>query len=132
MESLEPLEEAVLTKLLVGELPVLVELRAQLPFLSVAKRTLTGVGFFTEFTVSPGAIPVPLPKGAGPLGDVEADIERLEHGAGFLLFVKKGFLHTLEGYSMDEPWPERIEGFSLRYERPDRRRIFSTLPAGWS
>jgi hypothetical protein len=29
-------------------------------------------------------------------------------------------LDTLEGFAYDEPWPDRIMGFSLRYERQRR------------
>ena len=54
------------------------------------------------------------------LGGVEATIEGLEHGVGFTLFLTDGWLDNLEGYTYDEPWPDTIETFSLRYWRQPR------------
>lgn len=111
--ELEPLEAAVLEKFLEGDFSGLVALRAQLAHLSVKSRELTGVGFFTDFEIAPGAVPVPLGRGISPLRGVEATIEGLTHGAGFLLFVKDGFLSMLEGFSYDDCWPSEIKSFSV-------------------
>src|SRR5580693_5685487 len=111
MLPLNSLEKAVLNELLAGEHSVLVTLREQLKVLSVLERTMTGSGFFTRFFL-------PLPVPSLPLrfeklrfGDVKAKMPELEYGAGFLLFLEKGYLDMLEGFSYEEPWPENIKSF---------------------
>lgn len=49
------------------------------------------------------------------------------NGAGFLLYVDKGLLKMLEAYSYEEPWPERIKNFELRYQNGDRSAVLSKL-----
>jgi hypothetical protein len=53
-------------------------------------------------------------------GDVNADLDGLQHGAGFVVFVRGGRLATLEGYSYDEPWPTEVRSFRLTYQREPR------------
>jgi hypothetical protein len=122
---LEPLEVAVLAKLLDGEHPMLAALRLQLPALSVIKRERTGVGFYTSFSVSPVTLRAPL--ASVRFGDVEASIPGLAHGAGFLLYVDDGLLQMLEAYSYDEAWPQQVTEFSLAYSTPDRTAELAKL-----
>src|SRR5690348_4348570 len=100
--NLDPLEAAVLQKLLEGDHPVLAALRLRMPGLSVSKRERSSVGFFTELSVAKGAPLAPGPTGRVPFGDVEATLAGLQHGAGFLLYVEGGLLSMLEGYSYEE------------------------------
>ena len=125
--SLEHLEEAVLTKLLAGDHPVLVALRSQLPGVLVSERRFSGAGFFTDLLVAEGARRAPLRSGKAVFGDVEATIDGLSYGAGFLLWVKDGLMIMLEGYSYDEPWPDDVTGFALHYWEPERKKLFSEL-----
>ncbi len=75
------------------------------------ERKFTGVGFFTEFVIEEGmAINNKL---SSPIGNIGANIKDLQHGAGFALFLKNGYIHTLEGFAYDEPWPENISQFEL-------------------
>jgi hypothetical protein len=46
-------------------------------------------------------------------GDVDAQIDGLENGAGFLLWITDGRLDFLEGYTYDGLWPTSIEEFKL-------------------
>jgi hypothetical protein len=124
---LEPLEEAVLQKLLDGNHPVLAALRRQLAGLEVKERRLTGVGFFTVFSTTEGVPPAAVPPGGSPFGDVEATISGMEHGAGFLLWLSNGRIEKLEGYSYDEPWPYPVGEFSLRYLESNRRSVLAQL-----
>jgi hypothetical protein len=62
-----------------------------------------------------------------PLGDGDdfdddayADIDGLEHGAGFVLWLEDGWLSCLEGFSYAEPWPDTASRFSVRWERVNR------------
>jgi hypothetical protein len=95
-------------------------LRAQLATATVRTRELTGVGFFTYLDVPRDAVdPV---EGSGDLGDVFAGVDGLKHGAGFAVFVRDGYLEELEGFSFEEPWPEKIGGFRLTYTGEVRDR----------
>jgi hypothetical protein len=128
-DGLTALERAVLNALLAGEHPSLEALRAQLRTGCVRKRELTGCGFLTELEVDRRLAPARvLPELR--LGDVDARIAGLEHGAGFVLLVKEGYLDVLEGYSYDEPWPALADEFSLSYEGGSRDLAALHLDAG--
>ena len=118
--ELTEFERAVLGMMLAGDDPRLEALRRQLAGCRVRSRELTGVGFYTWLAVLPGVEPASVSAGRATLGDVEATVRGLEHGAGFVLFVTNGMLDNLEGFTYDEPWPETIEGFSLRYLHQQR------------
>lgn len=122
---LEPIETAVLGKLLAGDHPVLAALREQLPGLTVRTRKRTRAGFFTELSVAKTAPPAPLSKLR--FGDVEATIRGLRHGAGFLLDVDGGMLSMLEGYSYEEPWPQEITEYSVSYLDPARKSVLASF-----
>lgn len=120
MTTLDELEAAVLDKLLAGDLPALACLRAQRQRLRVAKRERTGVGFFSEFAPPDDVVPLANARSIR-FGDVLATIDGLEHGAGFLLFIDNGLITMLEGYTnANEPWPDRVARFELRYWQPQR------------
>ena len=119
-QDLTELERSVLDKLLTGEHPVLEALRRQLCGCRVRKRELTGCGFFTELQVDRALPAAPTIAKKLRIGDVEAKITGLEQGAGFVLFVNNGYLDMLEGYSYDEPWPESVSEFELRYTGESR------------
>jgi hypothetical protein len=116
-DSLTPLESAVLDKLLAHDGEPFDTLRQQFAHSSVSKREFSGVGFFTHFSVSTEA-PVHRDLRDAALGDVETEIAGLQHGAGFLLFVRGGVVSFLEGFSYDEPWPSVVNDFRVfRAER---------------
>lgn len=118
MNQLDEFERAVLEKLLAGEHPVLHVLRKQAGLAHLVSRDRTGAGFFLSFDV-PNEAPMLNAKDFH-FGDVNATVEGLQHGAGFVLFVRGGRLDTLEGYSYGEPWPKDIQGFTLSYQREPR------------
>ena len=124
---LTKLESAVLEALLAGDHPVLVGLRAQVPLLAVKAREVSSAGCFTEFTIADGGGRAPVSSERLVFGDVQATIPGLKLGAGFVLYVNKGLLHLLEGYTFDEPWPESTESFTLAYADPARRKVLATL-----
>jgi hypothetical protein len=115
--TLTELEQAVLDKLLDGEHVVLAALRRQLEVAGVIERVMTGVGFHTSLAFPEASKPsvAPLTQRHVAWGDVAARIPGLQHGAGFVLFIRDGYLDTLEGYTFDEPWPESIASFELEY-----------------
>jgi hypothetical protein len=114
MNDLTALERDVMQILLNGDDPVLVILREQLKVATVSERKMTGVGFYTHFSVSTTVSRV-LENPSFEIGDIAAQIQGVQHGAGFLLFVKDGFLSFLEGFTYDEPWPEQIAKYELAY-----------------
>jgi hypothetical protein len=128
--QLTELEGAVIELLLRGDDPVLLTLATQMAKCDVASRESTGVGFFTYFSVPDDTPRVP-GKESFAFGDVVANMNGLENGAGFLLFVKNGRIAFLEGFSYDEPWPANIDGFSLRYATGEHRD-FAALAREWS
>jgi len=111
--ELRALESAVMSMLLAGEHPALRTLRVQYAKARIKKIQETGAGFFIEFQFD-GDVPR-LAERFFSFGDVEAEIEGLAHGAGFVLHVRDGVLNTLEGYSYDEPWPLQLGTYKLNY-----------------
>ena len=110
---LTSLESAVIEKFLAREGEAFTLLRAQLPHLTVVDRKFTGVGFFTDFVLSPGASVRPA-EIESPLSGVAAQLPGLEHSVGFLLFLERGVIHTLEAYThADDQWPEKTDEFRI-------------------
>lgn len=128
MDQLTNLERRVAEKLLNGDTEVLANLRRQLDVCKITKREMTGVGFFTTFDV-PTDVPR-VTRSSFKLGDVNATIDDLKHGAGFLLYIDSGTLIMLEGYTYDEPWPEHTDNFDLSYI--DGRRDLDAVKKLWS
>ena len=92
-------------------------LEAQLERATIASRRRTGVGFFLNFSVDGGPL---FESPDFELNDVFAELEPLENGAGFMLFIRGGRIAFLEGHSFEEDWPA-IEGEHRAFIRsPDR------------
>jgi hypothetical protein len=130
-DKFREMEARIVSMLLEGDDRVLTNLRAQLQTVKEKQRSFTGVGFFTDFEVSDDAVRLEgLPSFC--FGDVEAEMEGLQHGAGFLIFVKDGRLSVLEGFSYDEPWPSTIGEYKLSYSGKTRRDLAALLrTSGW-
>ena len=106
MNNLTTLETEVMHMLLDGNDSTMQILRNQLKNCTV-HREESGVGVYLKFQVFPDTQKIPGEK-SFRLGDVQAEISGLKHGAGSLLFINKGFLDMLEMYSYDEPWPKKL------------------------
>jgi hypothetical protein len=132
MEGLTKLEKAVLEVLVDGKAETFQLLRKQYLAARVAERHLTGVGFWTYFSIPDDVAKFPGNQ-SFRFGDVSADIKGLENGAGFLIQVKDGYIYMLEGYSFDEPWPDDTNTFKLYYwsglQRNEDEVIKSFSPA---
>jgi hypothetical protein len=75
-------------------------LRAQLLTATLRTRENTGAGFYTRFVVerrSSAALAGERSR-VGP----ETKIDGLQHGMGFILWLKEGYADCLEGYSYGE------------------------------
>jgi hypothetical protein len=75
-------------------------LRAQLLTATLRSRENTGAGFYTRFAVerSSSAALAGERSRVGP----ETKIDGLQHGMGFILWLKEGYADCLEGYSYGE------------------------------
>jgi hypothetical protein len=99
MEFLSPLELAVLDVIGLQVPEAAAALVGPTANVRVIARKNTGAGLYTTLDASH---PLPLKGVASPLGDVGATIAGLQHGMGFLLWLRDGYIHRLEGYSYDE------------------------------
>jgi hypothetical protein len=129
MQELTPLERSVLDAALAGPGRTLESLRHQLENCRVRGREFTGVGFYTDLTPDDSKRVHEIREADLRITDVWADIESLEHGAGFLLFVKDGLLQMLEGFTYDEPWPDEVKTFSVQYADAAARNLPPELTA---
>ena len=110
---LTPLEKAVIDALLERGGEHFDIVHQQLKHARIAKREYTGVGFFTKFAL-PEDSPVRRDLPDATLGNVGAGIPGLEHGAGFLLFIRSGVVTMLEGFTYaNDQWPKRIDDFRI-------------------
>lgn len=125
------LDQRLLQMLLAGDDPVLSMLRGQLDNATQRPKELSGVGFFIHFDVSEQALRIPGDPSFN-FGDVIGEIEGLEHGVGFVLFVEKGLLAMLEGYTYGEQLPSELSSYELKYIGGETRDL-SALRAtpGW-
>ncbi|WP_353572696.1 hypothetical protein [Candidatus Albibeggiatoa sp. nov. BB20] len=128
--ELDFFEKKLMQMLLQGEDDTLSILREQLANSTIKDREVTGVGFYISFQVANNTLRTH--KQAFAFGDVIADINELEFGAGFLLFVNNGVLSTLEGYAHDGPWLyEKVTDFQLSYSTPTGKRDIEALKKIW-
>jgi hypothetical protein len=98
-----------------AETPALcMELQRQLRHAMVTKRENSGGGFFSEIAVSKDAPRVKCPNVLGYA--THARVEGLEHGLGFVLFMKDGKLHLLEGYAWGAESTASLDLRSLSFE----------------
>ena len=95
MLDIQPIERQVMQMLLAGDHPTLKALRQQFERSFVTDRDFTGLGFFTSFKVRDGSARIENPKRIA-ISDVCADVDGLECGCGFVLFVDDGLIGTLE------------------------------------
>ena len=78
----------------------------------IVETTVCERGFYMTFRVKEGC-PVAVGNGTKTFGTVEAQLPELSRGMGFILWVKDGLIHSLEGYTYEEKLPERAEGYRL-------------------
>ena len=107
----EAFEKAVMDAILKDNIEQNPLLLHQYNSAKITSRKFTGHGFFTEFSIS--KMEYMLPEGGnfelGCLGELEG----VQHGVGYVLFVRNGLIVTLEGYTYGEEWPKRIGSFSV-------------------
>ena len=127
--TLTDFEKTVLECLLDGDDAILATLRQQLNACAHFEREFTGSGFYLKFEI-PEDVQRVKPTDFH-FGDVSATSDGLEHGAGFVLFVRNGVLDMLEGYSFEEPWPASGTSWNVGYVG-DAERDLETVRKAWS
>ena len=78
---------------------------------TVVKRTVNNPGFYTYYEISDKTASL----GDGVdlrLGENQWNVNGLKYGSDYILWVKNGFISSLEGFSYDEPWPTEITDIS--------------------
>jgi hypothetical protein len=131
--KLTSLEHDVLNALLAGDDPVLSLLRDQLEQAISISREETGVGFFLMFEL-PRNVKKTFEinhavKSSFCFGDVDASINGLNNGAGFLIWVTDGCLRQLEGYTYGDAWPSNVDNYIIKYR--DNKREIQLLQQEW-
>lgn len=125
-ESVEQLVSDAMGLLLKGTHSYLEQLREQYSQAD-SELTLTDAGFFVDFDIPEDVHSLPI-EDAFHFGDVEADVNELDHGMGFVLFVENGKIRTLEGYTYEEPIPEDMTDVRLRYINGEDRNEEQLFP----
>jgi hypothetical protein len=80
----------------------------------ITDRAFTGRGFFTHYKVPDEKYRLD-DNLNDTLGNIGVKINCLQHGVGFVLFIKNGFISCLEGYTYGEEWLGEIESYELFY-----------------
>ncbi len=78
----------------------------------VVDRKLTGVGFFTDLERSQ-ELKLFDDGVSMRWGKVGARLNATKIETGYLVYVDNGYVTTIEGYTYDDEWPDRIETIEL-------------------
>lgn len=117
----EKLEKSVMDMLLHGEHELFKTLKEQFESVESKKITNTGVGFFIDYKVSSHRLDEKKYSNKFHIGDVDGTINGMGKNVGFVLFIEKGYIVTLEAYTYGaDEWPED-ELISLSYESEGER-----------
>ena len=113
--------------LLAGSHPVLETLRKQFERSHVLNRNLTGIGFFTSFEILDNQPRIESPR-SFLIDDVCAEVDGLDYGCGFGLFISDGLITTLECHLWgDDELPKNASYTRLYYyHQPDPPSITET------
>lgn len=107
--------------LLHGEHELFKTLKEQFESVESKKITDTGVGFFIDYKVSSHRLDEKKYSNKFHIGDVDGTINGMGKNVGFVLFIEKGYIVTLEAYTYGaDEWPED-ELISLSYESEGER-----------
>ena len=87
-------------------------LRGQYDRAAIGETKMYPCGFDMAFLVDVEC-PVSEDKTERMLGTVEVSLPGLERGMGFILWIKNGRLHSLEGYSYEEILPKEAKNYRL-------------------
>lgn len=103
------LYESIIIDDIINQYPEYKEkLQKQLSVASVKDRTISKYGFFVDYVIN-NSDAVTLGQDVNLMLETDGwKINGLEHGSGYILWIQNGLIHSLEGYSYEEPWPKEI------------------------
>lgn len=114
MTAFTDLEVAALRAISIETPELAPALERQLEASIVTNRENSGGGFFTTIAVADDA---PIVNSPSVLGyATQARIFGLEHGFGFVVFIKAGRLHMLEGFAWGPESTHGLDLAALRFE----------------
>jgi len=114
MTEFTDLEVAALRAIFLETPELAPALERQLEASVVTERENSGGGFFTTMRVADDAPAVNSPSVLGYA--TQARIGGLEHGFGFVLFIKGGRLHMLEGFAFAPENTHDLDLAALQFE----------------
>jgi hypothetical protein len=118
VNELTELDAGVLRLAPAGGYPGAAILREQIRAITSVRRTFTGVGFYADLEVDHAAVAGATHTPNAVMDGISAQMRGLEYGAGFAVFVDQGHLSQIEGFTYDEPWPDKVTGLVLRTDDP--------------
>lgn len=85
----------------------------------VVSREMTGVGFFVNYALEANS----LKKFSQDctFGDVIFFTDDMPEGGGVVVYIKDGYLSSIEGYSYSDHWSCGYPGLRFQYSEADRR-----------
>ena len=83
------------------------KLQAQFEKITEQKREFSTYGFSTHYAVTSAEETLGNNKNL-QLGKCQWNINGLQHGSDYILWIKNGLISCLEGFSYNEPWPDEI------------------------
>jgi len=121
--ELTAFEKQILDALTEGSHAALRTLRSQVAASDVVDRELTGAGCYTELRVDPSVPSLEGAKETCCFGDVHADMDGVIAGAGFLLWLERGRVASLESYTYgEERWPDQPRLLRWRHQYDEHTR----------
>lgn len=125
-------EKKLMNMLLAGNDPVLDGLRKQYLNSIVKTREFTGAGFYTNFELIGKTEPLSSSK-TFQIGGIHASFNEIKEAFGFILFIEKGYLSFLEGYTLSSDiWPDDYSNVILNYNGPNRKSYLEKLKKEWA
>ena len=105
--NINEFEKIIITDI-IGQYPEYkAKLQAQFEQAVVQKREFSQYGFSTYYTVT--AEEETLGDSVNiQLGKCQWNINGLQNGSDYILWIKNGLISSLEGFSYEEPWPNEI------------------------
>lgn len=114
MNAFTNLELAALRSIFSETPDLAADLQQQMDRATVIKRENTGAGFLTTIGVPSDTPQVRTRKVLGY--ETYARIHGLEHGLGFVLFIREGRMHLLDGYSPGSESTVPLDFLDLTFE----------------
>ena len=128
----EELINRVMDLLLSGESNILHILKKQFQNCNIKKIEETGSGVYVDFEIKDQSLRLEFDdtKGSFAFGDVYGTVDNFFGAVGFVLFVKNGYITTLEGYSnIPSSWCKVSADIPLGYD--EEKRNIAELEKTW-